>query len=80
MVSLLTLSIIRITIFEPVGIVQPVFAAFADAGLVTRSVPGKSLGSAPDVALRDVAAFDEDVVAFDEFGFDAVFSSPNWIC
>src|SRR5262244_1580878 len=44
--SLLTLSIIRITTFEPVGIVQAVFAAFDEVGRVTRSLLGSNRGSA----------------------------------
>ena len=35
----------RMTIFDPVGIVQPVFAAFEDVGCVTRSVFGSNRGS-----------------------------------
>ena len=33
------------TTFDPVGIVQPVFAAFEDVGCVTRSVFGSNRGS-----------------------------------
>src|SRR5436190_24291797 len=78
--SLFTLSIIRITIFDPVGIVQPVVAAFADVGRVTRSVPGRKRGStAVSAELLDVL----DGASRDGAGEGAtvaVFSSPNWIC
>src|SRR5438477_4551575 len=69
--SLLMLSIIRMTTFEPVGMVQPVLAAFEDVGRVTRCFPGTRRGS---VELLD--AF--DVIDQDVDGDDvAVFSSPN---
>src|ERR1700741_5018300 len=69
--SLFTLSIMRITIFDPVGIVQPVVAAFEEVGRVTRSVPGNSRGSAELLALLDGANLEG---AGD--GAAAVFSSP----
>jgi hypothetical protein len=59
------------TIFEPVGTVQPVFAAFEAVGFVTRSVLGSKRGSA-ELLDREAA---EDDVAEDEVV--AVFSSPN---
>jgi len=69
--SLFTLSIMRITIFVPVGIVQAVLAAFEDVGCVTRAVPGNNRGS-DELFSRDgagVTGCDAD---------DAVdFSSPN---
>ena len=40
--SLFTLSIMRMTTLDPVGIVQPVVAAFEDVGCVTRSVFGSN--------------------------------------
>src|SRR5215471_10100370 len=67
--SLLTLSIMRMTIFDPVGIVHAVFAALEDVGRVTREAPGTSRGSAPLFKLEAVDAEDVDV--------DAAFSSPN---
>jgi len=54
----------RMTTFDPVGIVQPVFAAFEDVGCVTRSVFGSNRGS--DEELVDVVVFDDrDVEEFD---------------
>src|SRR5262249_49672924 len=78
--SLLTLSINRMTTFEPVGTVHAVFAAFAEVGRVTRSVLGNKRGS-DEVLGRDgadvVEVEAEDVEVEDVV---ALLSSPNWIC
>ena len=50
----------RMTTLDPVGIVQPVVAAFEDVGCVTRSVFGSNRGS--DEELVDVVVFDDLVV------------------
>jgi hypothetical protein len=72
------------TTFEPVGIVQPVAAAFEDVGLVTRSVLGSNRGPSVVVAAAvfargaavDTAAADElDVDVLLET--DGLLSSPN---
>ena len=48
--SLFTLSIIRITIFDPVGTVNAVFAALLDVGRAGgRSLPDSRRGSEPEV-------------------------------
>jgi hypothetical protein len=77
------LSIMRITIFDPVGIVQPVVAAFDEVGCVTRSVLGSNRGSG-EVVDRDVAEFadeaDVDAVEVAEVDEVVVLSSPNCIC
>src|SRR5262245_36552847 len=75
--SLLTPSIMRITIFEPLGIVHAVFAAFEDVGRVTRSVAGTNRGVVElfggwVVELAADDAEDEEV----EVDVD-VLSSPN---
>jgi len=64
-------------IFDPVGIVQAVFAAFDEVGRVTRSLLDCSLGSSlefnrgPDeLAVAGGLETDDDEVL-------AVFSSPN---
>ena len=64
------------TIFDPVEIVQAVFAAFKAVGRVTRSVLGSKRGSV-ELFDRDAAGVDDGV---DEDADVAVFSSPNWIC
>src|SRR5437868_15399932 len=75
--SLFTLSIMRITTFDPVGIVQPVVAAFDDVGRVTRWEPGTNRGSG-DVLFELV----EGVVKArgDGAGAAAALSPPNGIC
>jgi hypothetical protein len=65
----------RMTTFDPVGMVQAVFAAFGEVGCVTRAVPGRSRGSA-ELFARDVAVAVEDA----EDDVDVALSSPNWIC
>src|SRR6185295_9007408 len=76
--SLFTLSIMRITIFDPVGMVQPVVAAFEAAGRTARSVPGNSRGSGALAELAELL----DGASRDGAGEGAaaVFSSPKWIC
>jgi hypothetical protein len=54
------LSIMRIVIFDPVGIVHAVLAALDDVGCVTRSFPGTSLGGVwvadelPDLVVEEI--------------------------
>src|SRR5262245_7697801 len=54
--SLLIPSIVRMTIFEPVGIVNPVVAAVAETGRVTRWLPGSRRGSAEGTATATAGA------------------------
>src|SRR5262245_22549373 len=64
--SLFTLSIMRMPIFDPVGIVQPVLAAFEDVGCVTRSVFGSNRGSEElEVLAGVVVRVELDVDEFD---------------
>ena len=77
--SLFTLSIMRITTFDPVGIVHAVLAALDDVGRVTRSLLGSSRGSAVfgRVAAELVELPEDADVAVVEDEDDAVLSSPN---
>jgi hypothetical protein len=67
------------TIFDPVGIVHAVFAAFGEAGFVTRSVRGSKRGSLEllDGADRGPVELDDDDDVDDD---PALLSSLNWIC
>jgi hypothetical protein len=58
------------TIFDPVGIVHAVFAAFDEVGRVTRSVPGTKRGSGELFSRGAAVDGGTDEVV-------AVFSSPN---
>jgi hypothetical protein len=64
--SLLMLSIMRTTSVDPVGIVQAVFAAFAEVGCVTRSVLDRNRGPSPafgcGVAAAAAGAVDVELV------------------
>ena len=66
------------TTFDPVGIVQPVFAAFEDVGCVTRSVFGNNRGSEElldDVVVRVELGVDE--LDNDDDGVVEALSSLN---
>ena len=56
-------------IFDPVGMVNPVAAAFAEVGRVTRSLPASSFGS--------VEGFGSAELVAGAAGFAAA-ASPNW--
>src|SRR4051812_14629192 len=71
----------RITIFDPVGMVHAVLAALFEVGCVTRAVPGNKRGSAEFVF--EFELFNREAVEFDvdeDEDETGALSSPKLIC